>query len=104
MVRVSTLLAEAAAAGLTVRAGVDRLVIRGPRGCEALANALLERRAKVMALLVLMHGEASPRTGPEVQPQIPPNFSRGLDDGGEARVGALGYPTALRCRWCRSAK
>ena len=45
------LLAEANAAGLTVRADGDRLVIRGPRRCGALAQSLLDHKPDVMAAL-----------------------------------------------------
>ena len=45
------LLAEARAAGLTVQADGDRLVIRGPRRCDALARSILAHKADVMALL-----------------------------------------------------
>ena len=45
------LLAEANAAGLTVRADGDRLVVRGPRRCAALAQSLLARKPDVLAAL-----------------------------------------------------
>ena len=46
-----TLLEEARAAGLTVRADGDRLVVRGPKWGEPLARALLARKAEVLAAL-----------------------------------------------------
>ncbi len=46
------LLAEARDAGLEVRARGDRLVIRGPRKCEAMAKVLLEHKPEVLAALV----------------------------------------------------
>ncbi len=45
------LLDEARAAGLTVRADGDRLVVRGPRRCAALARSILDHKPDVMALL-----------------------------------------------------
>ncbi|MEE9297191.1 MAG: hypothetical protein V3W34_19805 [Phycisphaerae bacterium] len=48
---VVALLAEARAAGLTVRADGDRLVIRGPRRCAELAQSILARKPDVMAAL-----------------------------------------------------
>ncbi len=45
------LLAEANAAGLTVWADGDRLVVRGPRRCAALAQSLLDHKPDVMAAL-----------------------------------------------------
>ena len=44
MVGIVPLLAEARAAGLALRADGERLVIRGPRECEALAKKLLAHR------------------------------------------------------------
>jgi len=46
-----TLLSDAAAAGLTVWADGDRLVIRGPRAAEAVARRLLEHKPEVVAAL-----------------------------------------------------
>ena len=52
------LLAVARAAGLTVRAAGDKLIIRGPRRCDALARSILAHKADVMAAL-----EARPAGG-----------------------------------------
>ena len=46
-----TLLAEARAAGLTVRADGERLRIRGPRRAEPIAQRLLAHKAAVVAAL-----------------------------------------------------
>jgi hypothetical protein len=46
-----TLLQQARAAGLTVRAQGDRLCIRGPRRAEALARRPLDHKAAVLAAL-----------------------------------------------------
>lgn len=53
-----SLLAEARAHGLKVRADGDRLVIRGPRQAEAVAKRLLERKREILeALRVSISGE-----------------------------------------------
>lgn len=53
-----SLLAEARANGLKVRADGDRLVIRGPRQAEPIAKRLLERKREVIeALRVSISGE-----------------------------------------------
>lgn len=57
-----TLLSDAAAAGLTVRADGDRLVIRGPRKAEPLARRLLEHKRQVIAALGPL--SAANRRGP----------------------------------------
>jgi hypothetical protein len=49
--RVATVLAEARAVGLEVRAETDRLVVRGPRLHEAIARDLLEQKPAVLELL-----------------------------------------------------
>ena len=51
MERVTTVLAEARAVGLEVRAETDRLVVRGPRLHEAIARDLLEQKPAVLELL-----------------------------------------------------
>jgi hypothetical protein len=51
MERVTTVLAEARAAGLEVRAEADRLVVRGSRAHEPIARRLLELKPEVLALL-----------------------------------------------------
>jgi hypothetical protein len=45
------LLAEARAAGLTVRSEGDRIIVRGPRQAEALMRRVLDRKADVLAAL-----------------------------------------------------
>ena len=51
MVGIATMLAEARAAGLTVGIDGDRLVVHGPRRCEAKAKALLARKPDVVDYL-----------------------------------------------------
>jgi hypothetical protein len=51
MERVTTLLEQAQAAGLEVRADGDRLVVHGPQSAEALARQLLAHKADLMRLL-----------------------------------------------------
>ncbi len=46
-----TLLTRARAAGLSVTADGDRLVVRGPKDCAPIAEELLANKAEVMALL-----------------------------------------------------
>jgi hypothetical protein len=48
---VTTLLEQAQAAGLEVRADGDRLVVRGPQSAEALARQLLAHKGDLMRLL-----------------------------------------------------
>src|SRR5262245_27641470 len=45
------LLEAAHAAGLKVRVEGDRLIIRGPKSAERIAQALLEKKAEVLTLL-----------------------------------------------------
>ena len=45
------LIEEARSAGLKLRAEGDRLVIRGPRSAEPLAQALLDRKAEILPFL-----------------------------------------------------
>src|SRR5688572_1000777 len=65
-----TLLAEARAAGLEVRADGDRLVVRGPRTQEGLARALLAHKPDVLTALQAVAERAAvmrmqlPRSGP----------------------------------------
>ena len=49
MVGITTLLVEAQIAGLELRADGERLVIRGPRECEALAKELLAHKVTIPA-------------------------------------------------------
>src|SRR5262245_63117992 len=48
---VTTLLEQAQAIGLDVRADGDRLVVRGPQSAEALARQLLAHKGDLMRLL-----------------------------------------------------
>ena len=84
-----TLLSDATAAGLTVRANAGRLVIRGPRAAEAVARRLLEHKAEVLAALgvdgspggdeepLRPHGEPRPESGPVASRQVEPTGSDG---------------------------
>lgn len=53
-----TLLARATAAGLTVTADGDRLVIRGPKGADAIARDLIAQKPAVLAALAAEPPEA----------------------------------------------
>ena len=50
-----SLLDEARAAGLTLRADGDKLIIRGPRSAEPVARRLIDRKAEVLAALTDSH-------------------------------------------------
>ncbi len=56
-----TLLEEARAAGLTVRADGERLRIRGPRRAEPMAQRLIAHKAAVLAALI------APPADPEIR-------------------------------------
>jgi hypothetical protein len=70
MERVSAVLAEARAAGLTVRVDADRLVVRGPKTQERLAQQLLAYKPGVLALLRTEDAEITWRLE-AMQPQVP---------------------------------
>ena len=55
-----TLLSEGRAAGLTVIADGDRLVIRGPKSADAVARRLLAHKAVILALLAAGNGNTNP--------------------------------------------
>jgi hypothetical protein len=68
--RVATALAEARAAGLEVRAEADRLVVRGPRVHEAIAQQLLAQKPVVLALLAEEEVKVGWRIA-AMRPQVP---------------------------------
>ena len=53
-----TILSEGRAAGLTILADGDRLMIRGPRSADAVARLLLAHKAVVMAALAADDGSS----------------------------------------------
>jgi hypothetical protein len=57
-----SLLDEAAAAGVDLRIDGERLVVRGPRSAEAVAQRLLARKSEVMALMA--HDDAPAGSAP----------------------------------------
>jgi hypothetical protein len=65
-----TVLAEARAAGLDIRAEPGRLVVRGPRSLEAVAQRLLERKSDVLALLAAEDANVAWRVA-AMRPQVP---------------------------------
>jgi hypothetical protein len=65
-----TVLAEARAVGLEVRAEPGRLVVRGPRAQETVAQRLLERKSEVSALLAAEDVEVAWRIE-AMRPQVP---------------------------------
>ena len=112
MVQVaSAALAEARAAGLEVRVEADRLVVRGPRSREGLAQQLLERKGEVLALLAAEDAEVAwrvaalrpqvPKRGPIAVltvRDVPPEWGRCVSCGGR-----LGDGRTARCEPCARA-
>jgi hypothetical protein len=71
------LLAEAAAAGLTVMADGDRLVVRGDRRAEDLAHILLRRKAEILGVLRAAPGKVvAPCPAPPAHPATPKNLQQ----------------------------
>jgi hypothetical protein len=73
---IEALLSAAAAAGVEVKADVDRLTIRGPRTAEALGHALLARKGEVLMALAArcpgtLTGPSPPRGNAGGQPEGP---------------------------------
>ena len=65
-----TVLTEARAVGLEVRAEPGRLVVRGPRSLETVAQRLLERKREVSALLAAEDADVAWRID-AMRPQVP---------------------------------
>lgn len=65
-----TILMEARALGLEVRAEPGRLVVRGPRALEIVAQRLLERKGEVLALLAAEDTNVAWRVA-AMRPQVP---------------------------------
>ncbi len=59
-----TLLRQARAAGLAVRADGERLTVRGPRSWAGLAEALLAQKAEIVALLTEEEAPVPPPPAP----------------------------------------
>src|SRR5215207_5999089 len=70
MERVATALAEARALGLEVRAEFDRLVVRGPRIYESVAQGLLADKPAVLRVLHAEEAEVAWRAA-AMRPQCP---------------------------------
>jgi hypothetical protein len=70
MVEIVEAMAEARAAGLDIRANVNRLIIRGPRREAHLAERLLARKAEVLELLAAEDAEVAWRVA-AMRPQVP---------------------------------
>jgi hypothetical protein len=66
---VLSLLAEARAAGLNVRAEGDTLIVRGPRSAEAIVAQLRDHKPEVLALLEAADPEVAWRVA-ALRPQI----------------------------------
>jgi hypothetical protein len=67
--RVAVAVGEARAAGLEVRAEVDRLVVRGSPVHKRLARQLLEQKSAVLALLAQQDAQV-PWSVTAMQPQV----------------------------------
>jgi hypothetical protein len=67
---VVTVLTEARAAGLEIRAEPGRLVVRGPRTLETVAQRLLKHKAEVLALLAAEDADVAWRVA-AMRPQVP---------------------------------
>jgi hypothetical protein len=83
-----TVLNEARAMGLEIRAEPGRLVVRGPRTLEAVAHRLLERPRDVLAMLATEDAEVAWRVS-AMRLQVP---KRGPIPVLVARVGGLSAP------------
>ena len=70
MEHVATLLGDARAAGLEVRAEADRLVVRGSPAHELLARQLLEEKPAVLAVLAQEDAEVAWRIA-VMRPLVP---------------------------------
>jgi len=77
-----TLLDEARAAGLTVLADGDRLVVRGPRAAEAVARRLLEHKTAVLAALAPQVVESQAALDAQQDLVAVPEPAAGRDDHG----------------------
>ena len=115
MAEVGALLASARAAGLTVAAEGDELVIRGGRSAVALVRALLAAKPLVLALLAAAEPEVAARAGamrarhPRPWRTIPFLTARDVPRGtpscrscGEP-LAPLADGPAVRCRPCMLA-
>ncbi len=92
------LLQEASAAGLTVLADGDRLVIRGPRSADAIARRLLAHKAAVIAAL-------RRETSTPLVPQAPPSIASGpqvIEAAGSVNPNAPATNHPGACRRCGS--
>jgi len=81
-----TLLNKAQSAGLMVEAQGDRLFIRGPKGAEAVAKELIDRKTAVMAALTLM-----PKPGGQTSAIVPSATGHFCDSNSKLGKGMLSY-------------
>ena len=107
---VLALLEEARAAGLTVEARGDRLVIRGPRSAGPLARTLGESKAEILAILgdqgkdlgTATSGTAvddRPRAGPVTDVEEVNPIDRPPDEAPPWRVELAGWTETRRESW-----
>ena len=74
---LTRLLGRAGAAGLTVRAEGDRIVIKGPRQAESIARELLGHKAEILALLAGAACDPAPERTAEPIPTPEPGCPAG---------------------------
>jgi hypothetical protein len=118
-----SLLAEAKAAGLAVWAEGDKLVIRGPRRAEALAEELLSRKGEILTLITRqsdVNVEALPKCdaedldnlGRRGEPEDLPDFAATacvcpapIGPTGNSRCSVCELPLICpKCNRCRGCK
>ena len=111
MERVVEALAEARALGLEVRAEADRLVVRGPRVYEPVAQRLLAEKPAVLRVLHAEEAEVAWRAA-AMQPQCPRSGPIPLLQARAVAVAdgaclSCGIPietaSVPRCRFCVEA-
>jgi len=110
-----SLLAVAREAGLTVRVGGDRLVVRGPRAAEALAREVLQHKAELMVALrpaASPEAEADPvdtdtdneqPTPAPARRRPPPPTDPGASCPVHKRLLTFAESVAGACSWCSGA-
>lgn len=108
MERVAVVLREAQAAGLVIQAEGDRLLVRGPKQLQAVAEEVLRHKPEILALLAMEREEIARRTA-RMQAQIPPGKPIPVLVAQESQVGLgqclscgeeLAPDQRVRCHWC----
>jgi hypothetical protein len=102
------LLAEAEAAGLSVRVEGEKLVVRGPRKAEELVRVILRRKAEVMAWLA-SSARDRPCSTAVAQDQLPSPPEAAderqllvlMPNGDIKNIGSLAALPEEATHWCR---